>query len=51
MKTAFLSGASHGIGKAIAKKLASKGYNLALNCKNSKDDLENLSKELQKHME
>ena len=48
MKTAFLSGASHGIGKAIAKKLASKGYNLALNCKNSKDDLENLSKELQK---
>lgn len=48
MKTAFISGASHGIGKAIAKKLASEGCSLALNCKNSKKALEALSLELEK---
>lgn len=47
MKTAFISGASHGIGKAIAKKLASQGCGLALNCKNSRHALEKLSRELE----
>lgn len=46
MKTAFISGASHGIGKAIAYKLASQGCSLALNCKNSKETLEKLCQEL-----
>lgn len=46
MKTAFISGASHGIGKAIAYKLAEKGCRLALNCKNSQDALEGLCREL-----
>lgn len=46
MKTAFISGASHGIGKAIACELASQGCNLVLNCKNSKDLLEELCQKL-----
>ncbi len=46
MKTAFISGASHGIGKAIACKLASQGCNLVLNCKNSKEQLEQLCRRL-----
>lgn len=46
MKTAFISGASHGIGKAIACRLASEGCHLALNCKNSRDVLEELSRRL-----
>lgn len=47
MKTAFISGASHGIGKAIARKLAAEGCHLALNCKNSADELQNLCRELE----
>lgn len=46
MKTAFISGASHGIGKAIAFKLASQGCRLALNCKNSTEDLHRICREL-----
>lgn len=46
MKKAFITGASHGIGKAIAYKLAEKGCTLALNCKNSKNELETLCCEL-----
>ncbi len=47
MKTAFISGASHGIGKAIAYKLASEGFCLALNCKSSGSELAELSQVLQ----
>lgn len=46
MKTAFISGASHGIGKAIAHKLASEGCSLVLNCKNSKEELHQICIEL-----
>ena len=46
MTAAFISGASHGIGKAIAAKLASQGCSLALNCKNSADALKELCLEL-----
>ena len=42
---AIITGASQGIGKAIAEKLASEGFNLAL-CARSKDKLEYLKLEL-----
>ena len=43
---AFITGASHGIGRAIAKKLASEGWSLAINCNSSKEELESLAWEL-----
>ncbi len=42
MGAAFISGASHGIGRAVAYKLAAEGCNLALNCKNSGENLKKL---------
>lgn len=46
MATAFISGASHGIGRAVAWKLAAEGCSLALNCKNSEKELRELCMEL-----
>lgn len=46
-KKAFISGASHGIGKAIALQLASHGCDLALNCKNSEAQLKQFCTELE----
>lgn len=43
---AFITGASHGIGRAIAKKLASEGWSLAINCHSSKEELFSLASEL-----
>ena len=45
-KTALITGASRGIGAAIARKFGSCGYNLALCCRNSTDKLQALADEL-----
>ena len=45
-KTAMITGASRGIGEAIARELASKDYNLCLCCSKSVKELEQISQEL-----
>lgn len=47
MKNVLITGASHGIGEAIARNFAAKGYNLALCCKNDIDKLNKTAKELE----
>lgn len=46
MKTALITGASRGIGRAIAKALAMQGYELHLVCKNNIGSLNSLAAEL-----
>lgn len=46
-KTALITGASRGIGKAIAYEFARNGYNLYLTCKTNFDLLKNLKTELE----
>lgn len=48
-KTALITGASRGIGKATAEVFAQRGYNLFLTCHNSMKELEALTRQL--HME
>ncbi|MCQ2494590.1 MAG: 3-oxoacyl-ACP reductase FabG [Lachnospiraceae bacterium] len=43
-RTALVTGASRGIGKAIAERLAKEGYNLALTCSKDADNLNKLAK-------
>lgn len=43
---AFITGASHGIGRAIAEEFARNGYALAINCKASGEELNAYAKEL-----
>lgn len=45
-KTVLITGASRGIGAAIAKTFAEAGYGLALCCRNSMDELEDLAQKL-----
>ena len=50
MKTILITGASHGIGKAIAEKLAACGMRLFLNCRSSKETLHAYAVNYQKHI-
>lgn len=45
-KTAFISGASRGIGKSIAEAFAAQGYDLILTCIQNKDALDELANPL-----
>lgn len=47
-KSAYVSGASRGIGRAIAIELASKGYNLALTCHTNSALLRELKEQLER---
>jgi 3-oxoacyl-[acyl-carrier protein] reductase len=47
-KTAYVSGASRGIGKAIATALAKEGYNLSLSCRKNTDKLLSLKEDLER---
>ncbi len=46
-KKAFVSGASRGIGRAIAEKLAKEGYDLALTCEKNIEALQAFARELE----
>ena len=46
IRTAFITGASRGIGRGIALVLARNGYNLALPCRRNKEDLDAFAQEL-----
>lgn len=47
-RTALITGASRGIGKAIAKAFAAEGYDLVITCKSSEKELTALAGELKK---
>ena len=48
-KVALITGGTRGIGKAIAIKFASQGYNLALNYVSEKTDIKELQKQFKEY--
>src|SRR5699024_10501702 len=48
-KTVLVTGASRGIGKAIAIKFAKKGYNVVINCVNRAQLLEQVKREIESY--
>ena len=48
-KTVLVTGASRGIGKAIAIKFAKKNYNVVINCINSEEKLLATKKEIESY--
>lgn len=48
-KTVLVTGSSRGIGKAIAVKYAKKGYNVVINCRDNKELLEKVKKEIESY--
>lgn len=46
-KTVLVTGASRGIGKAVAVKFAKKGYNVIINCLHNQDQLMQTKKEIE----
>lgn len=49
MKTVLVTGASRGIGRAIALEHAKKKYNIVITCSKSKEDLDVVAKEIISH--
>ena len=47
MPTALITGATRGIGKAIAIKLSREGYNIAINYRKEDEKLNDLKKEIE----
>jgi len=47
-KSALITGATRGIGKAIALELADQGYDIAINYRTANEELEKLKKEIEK---
>ena len=47
--TALITGATRGIGKAIAIKLSKKGYDIAINYRKENEELNNLKKEIEEN--
>ena len=45
-KTVMITGASRGIGEAIARRFAAAGFDLVLTCLNNIDRMEEITKEL-----
>jgi 3-oxoacyl-[acyl-carrier protein] reductase len=46
-ETVLVTGSSRGIGKAIALKLASDGYDIVLHCRNKRDEVEAVAAEIE----
>lgn len=51
MKTAIVTGASRGVGKATAEIFAQKGYRLVINCRSNFDLLEDIAAKLRSYSE
>lgn len=50
-KTAFITGATRGIGKEIAVKLAKEGYDVAINYRTMNEEVEKLKTEIEQNFD